>query len=76
MSASDGFAENSTETVTVWPSTTGTRLQCALTLAASGSMWSPRKSPRIFCVSCCIFSSSPPMNGITLPMMSIDGTPG
>src|ERR1039458_3339532 len=57
-SASVGFAENSTETVTVWPSTTGTRLQCALTLAASGSMWSPWNSPRIFWVSCWIFSSS------------------
>ncbi len=32
-----GFFSNSTDTVMVWPSTTGTRLQCALTLAASGS---------------------------------------
>ncbi len=61
-----GFDSNSTDTATVCPSTTGTRLQCALTFAASGSMRSPRKSPRIFCVSCCIFSSSPPMNGTTL----------
>src|ERR1700733_3834840 len=37
-SASLGLVENSTETVTVWPSITATRLQCALTLAARGSM--------------------------------------
>ena len=60
----------------MWPSTTGTRLQCALTLAGSGWRLSLAKSPRIFCVSCCIFSSSPPMNGTTLAMMSMDATPG
>jgi hypothetical protein len=71
-----GLRENSTETVTVWPSTTATRLQWALMRAGSGSMWSPRNSPRIFCVSCSIFSSSLPMKGITLPTMSMEGTPG
>ena len=35
-----------------------------------------RHLPRIFCVSCCIFSSSPPMNGTTLPTMSMEATPG
>jgi D-alanine-D-alanine ligase len=72
----EAFAESSTEIVTVCPSTTGTRLQCALTLAVRSRTRLPSKSPRIFCVSCCIFSSSPPMNGITLPTMSMDATPG
>src|SRR5579871_5992266 len=75
-SASEGLAENSTDTVTVCPSTTGTRLQCALTFDARSSTEWPVKSPRIFCVSCSIFSSSPPMNGITLALMSMEGTPG
>ena len=44
-SASVGFFESSTETVTVCPSTTGTRLQCALTLAASGRNPSGVTSP-------------------------------
>src|SRR6516165_9577747 len=62
------------ETAIVCPSTTGTRLQWALTFAARGSTASPVKSPSIFCVSCCIFSSSPPMNGITLALMSMEAT--
>ena len=37
ISASETFFSSSIDTESVWPSTTGTRLQCALTLAASGS---------------------------------------
>ena len=71
ISASEGFFSNSTDTQIVCPSTTGTRLHDALTFAASGSTRPPAKSPRIFCVSRSIFSSSPPMNGTTLALMSM-----
>ena len=58
----------------MWPSITATRLVCALTIAGCGVR--PPSAPRIFSVSLSIFSSSPLMNGTTLPRMSSEGTPG
>ena len=64
------------DTHSVCPSTTGTRLQCAVTIAWSGATAWPSSWPSSFSVSASIFSSSLPMNGTTLSRMSIDATPG
>ena len=76
MSASVACWSKATDTVSVWPSITGTRLHAAPTFTGWNSIAPFRKVPRIFCVSFSIFSSSPPMKGITLPRMSSEGTPG
>jgi hypothetical protein len=75
-SARDAFFSSPTETVSVWPSSTGTRFVWALTRTGCISTESAVSEPRIFRVSVSIFSSSPEMNGITLPRMSSEGTPG
>src|SRR5215469_3842891 len=67
---------NRTDTHSVCPSTTGTRLQCALIPSPALMNRFPSHFPSSFCGSASSFSSSPLMNGITFPSASIDGTPG
>ena len=55
---------------------TGTRVVWALTIIGCGVTTVPFSVPRIFRVSLSIFSSSPEMNGTTLPTMSREATPG
>ena len=76
MSAAVTLPAKPTEIISLWPSITGTRVVWALTITGCGSTWSPASVPRIFCGSISSFSSSPPMNGTTLPRMSSEGTPG
>src|SRR6202453_3529678 len=63
-------------TLSVWPSSTATRLQWALTLAFSASTLVPFSLPSSLRVSASSFSSSPLMWGTTLPRMSSEATPG
>src|SRR6202453_4215835 len=63
-------------THSVCPSSTATRLQCALTFASSISTPSPATRPSSFPTSSCSFSSSFLMNGTTFPRMSNEATPG
>ena len=68
---------NSREIHAVWPSTTGTRVQVEDTTAyCAFSIFPSFTVPRIFRHSFSDFSSSPPINGTMLSIISKDGTPG
>src|SRR5439155_1591636 len=75
-SAIDAGRESFTRTEAMWPSVTFTRLHCALTRISAPLIALSPTRPRIFKVSLSIFSSSPPMYGSTLSLISIDATPG
>src|SRR5437764_1017948 len=70
------FFLNLTLTHSVCPSSTATRLQCALTLASNKSIFPPSSRPSNLPTSSCNFSSSFLMNGTTFPKMSSEATPG
>src|SRR6266852_6115914 len=76
ISAASALFLNFNETDSVWPSSTATRLHCALILKGAGRIPAPFNVPRSLCVSSSIFSSSFAMYGITLPRMSSEATPG
>ena len=63
-------------THSVCPSSTATRLQCALTFASSSATLPPTSDPSSLPTSSSSFSSSFLMNGTTLPRMSSEATPG
>src|SRR3989338_1033721 len=72
-----GLFSNSAETHAMWPSITGTLLQCAeISKDSSYAILFPSILPRIFLGSSSDFSSSPLINGITLSNISNDETPG
>ena len=68
-------SSNSIETDSVCPSTTPTLLQEALNGKFALSTSPPLTLPSKCNVSDCIFSSSPPMKGMMLSNIPIDGTP-
>src|SRR3972149_7752670 len=66
----------STNTDSVCPSITGTRVQVQLTLILAGSIFPFFSLPSIFAVSILTFCSSFGMYGIILSVTSIADTPG
>ena len=76
ISVGEGAASRDTDTSSVWPLTTGTRVVPALTVTGWGSTPSAVTRPRIFRGSVSIFDSSPRITGMTLPSRSSEGTPG
>src|SRR5262249_29192543 len=75
-SSADARRFKPSDTHTVWPCSTGTRLAWALTANAALSIDDDFKAPRNFRTSASILGSSSAMYGTTLPTMSSDGTPG
>ena len=62
---------NLTKAAAVWPFSTGMRMHCALIFGSDALTISPfSMCPKTFSGSISLFSSSPPIYGITFPTIS------